>query len=72
MDLSDKILKHSIEKCTQDLLLFRGEQSDVIAELIVNKRYKDLTEIFYKQGFLSGLKVARENREAITYEIKER
>ena len=65
MTIEDKILNQSLENCQAELDKFRWENKEVIGKLLEAERHLDVSTLFFKQGFLAGLKAARKNRETI-------
>lgn len=59
-----KQIEDMFEMQEQSFQKFRTENSLVLGELIAQKRFEDLINIFHKQGFLQGLKAAKEVKDA--------
>lgn len=67
---ADGLLNMAIDNCKKDLDKFRGEHVQLIRELIGQGAWENITEIFFKQGFSSGLSHSREMRDLLNKELK--
>lgn len=60
----------ALETCKIDCEEFRQIHSELIGDLIISGRYQDVTNLFFKQGFLQGLKFNREMANQLTESLK--
>lgn len=65
-EISEELLNLSMSKCDKGLQEFRKENAEIIGDLISKGMFLDLTNIFFKQGFLVGMKAQSTNRTEIT------
>lgn len=68
--IEQKIFDELFENCSDELAQFRHENAETIGLLITSKRFKDLIDICFKQGFAKGMKHNRLMRDKIKSQLQ--
>lgn len=63
---SELYTQKALQTCKIDCAEFRKIHEELIVDLIYTERWEDVTNLFFKQGFLQGLKFNREMSEQLT------
>ena|GEM_PF-4975006 len=62
----NNLVDEAITRCTEEILKFRTDEQKLIIGLIEAQLFTELTDIFFKQGFVKGMKFSSDMRDNLT------